>query len=69
MRGAGQLGTGAPSDRIGRKSLIAAGMLVQAAAIGLIAAGTTFTTCAVAAVLPGTGTAMAYHTLLAAIGT
>ena len=32
--GAGQLATGALSDRIGRKWLIAAGMLVQAAAIG-----------------------------------
>ena len=38
--GAGQLATGALSDRIGRKWLIAAGMLVQAAAIGLVAAGT-----------------------------
>src|SRR4029079_19584762 len=35
--GVGQLFTGAWSDRIGRKWLIAAGMWVQAAAIGLIA--------------------------------
>ena len=57
--GAGQLGTGALSDRIGRKWLIAAGMLVQAFAIGLVAMGTTFTAWAVAAVLLGAGTAMA----------
>jgi MFS family permease len=66
--GAGQLATGALSDRIGRKWLIAAGMLVQAAAIGLVALGTTFTTWAVAAVLLGTGTAMVYPTLLATVG-
>jgi MFS family permease len=66
--GAGQLATGALSDRIGRKWLIATGMLVQAAAIGLVALGTTFATWAVAAVLLGTGTAMVYPTLLAAIG-
>ncbi len=64
----GQLGTGALSDRIGRKWLIAAGMLVQALAIGLIAAGTTFAAWALAAVLLGAGTAMVYPTLLAAVG-
>ena len=41
--GAGQLATGALSDRIGRKWLIAAGMGVQAAAIAMIALGTTLT--------------------------
>jgi MFS family permease len=66
--GAGQLGSGALSDQIGRKWLIAAGMLVQAAAIGLVARGTTFTAWAVAAVLLGAGTAMVYPTLLAAVG-
>jgi MFS family permease len=66
--GAGQLGTGALSDHIGRKWLIAAGMLVQAAAIGLVALGATFTAWAVAAVLLGMGTAMVYPTLLAVIG-
>jgi MFS family permease len=66
--GAGQLVTGALSDRIGRKWLIAAGMLVQAFAIGLVAMGTTFTAWAVAAVLLGAGTAMVYPTLLAVIG-
>jgi len=66
--GAGQLGTGALSDWIGRKWLIAAGMAVQALAIALTAAGTTFATWAVAAVLLGAGTAMVYPTLLAVIG-
>ena len=66
--GAGQLGTGALSDRIGRKWLIASGMLVQAGAIGLVASGTTFATWAVGAVLLGAGTAMVYPTLLAVIG-
>ena len=66
--GAGQLATGALSDRIGRKWLIAAGMLVQAFAIGLVARGTTFTAWAVAAVLRGAGPAMVYPTLRAAIG-
>jgi MFS family permease len=65
---AGQLGTGALSDMIGRKWLIAAGMLLQAAALALTAVGATFATWAVAAVLLGLGTAMVYPTLLAAIG-
>ena len=66
--GAGQLATGALSDQIGRKWLIATGMLVQATAIGLVALGTTFATWAVAAVLLGAGTAMVYPTLLAVVG-
>jgi len=66
--GAGQLATGALSDRIGRKWLIAVGMGVQAAAIALVAHGTTFTVWALAAVLLGAGTAMVYPTLLAVIG-
>jgi MFS family permease len=66
--GAGQLATGALSDRYGRKWLIAAGMWVQAAAIGLVAFGTTLRTWAVAAVLLGVGTALVYPTLLAVVG-
>jgi MFS family permease len=66
--GVGQLATGALSDRIGRKWLIAAGMWVQAAALGVVALGTTFGTWAFAAVLLGAGTAMVYPTLLAVIG-
>jgi MFS family permease len=66
--GAGQLVTGALSDRIGRKPLIAGGMLFQAAALALVAAGHDFGVWLTAAVLLGTGTAMVYPTLLAAIG-
>jgi MFS family permease len=66
--GLGQLVTGVLSDRIGRKPLIAGGMLVQAAAIALIAATTGFSAWALGAVLLGIGTAMVYPTLLAAIG-
>ena len=66
--GLGQLITGALSDRIGRKPLIAGGMLVQAAALGLFALGEGFGTWSAAAVLLGAGTAMVYPTLLAAIG-
>jgi MFS family permease len=66
--GLGQLLTGALSDRIGRKWLIAAGMWVQALGIGLIAATRGFGPWATGAVLLGAGTAMVYPTLLAAIG-
>ena len=66
--GAGQLLTGALSDRIGRKWLIVGGMLVQAAAIGLLAASHGFTPWALAGVLLGAGTAMVYPTLLAVVG-
>ena len=48
--------------------LIAAGMLVQAAALGLVAATHSFAAWALAAVLLGAGTAMVYPTLLAAVG-
>jgi MFS family permease len=57
--GVAQLFTGAWSDRVGRKWLIASGMWVQA--IG-------FPGFALGAVLLGLGTAMVYPTLLAAIG-
>ena len=66
--GLGQLVSGGLSDRIGRKWLIAAGMLTQAVAIGLIAATTGFWIWAAGAALLGAGTAMVYPTLLAAIG-
>jgi MFS family permease len=66
--GFGQILTGALSDRWGRKHLITAGMLTQAAALGLIATGHTFTWWALAGTLLGAGTAMVYPTLLAAIG-
>jgi len=63
-----QLVTGALSDRVGRKWMIAGGMWVQAAAIGLIAATGSFLPWMAGAVLIGVGTAMVYPTLLAAIG-
>ncbi|GAA4722489.1 MFS transporter [Phytohabitans rumicis] len=66
--GFGQMITGGLSDRWGRKWLIAAGMLVQAAGIALVAATTDFAVWAIAAVLMGLGTAMVYPVLLAVIG-
>ena len=63
-----QLATGALSDRIGRKWLIASGMWVQAAGIAAILVATGFTHAVLGAVLLGIGTAMVYPTLLAAIG-
>lgn len=66
--GAGQLVTGALSDRIGRKPLIVSGMIVQAGALAIVAVGHDFGIWLAAAVLLGVGTAMVYPTLLAAIG-
>ena len=66
--GLGQLATGALSDRWGRKHLITAGMLLQAAALAGIAATDTFTAWALASIALGAGTAMVYPTLLASIG-
>jgi MFS family permease len=66
--GLGQLGTGALSDRIGRKQLIVAGMLTQALALAAVAAADSFTLWSLAAALLGAGTAMVYPTLLAVIG-
>jgi MFS family permease len=63
----GQLVTGGLSDRIGRKPLIVGGMLLQAAAIALIALGSTFGVWLVASAGLGLGTAMVYPTLLATI--
>jgi MFS family permease len=65
--GLGQLFTGAWSDRVGRKWLIATGMWTQAAAIGLIAAASSFGWWALGAIVLGAGTAMVYPTLLAAV--
>ena len=66
--GVGQILTGALSDRWGRKHLITAGMITQAAALGMIATVDTFAWWAVACGLVGAGTAMVYPTLLAAVG-
>ncbi len=66
--GLGQLVTGPLSDRSGRKHLITAGMLTQAAALGLVAYADSLAVWTVAVVLLGVGTAMVYPTLLAVIG-
>jgi MFS family permease len=66
--GLGQLVTGAASDRYGRKPLIVAGMLLQAAALAGFALADTFGWWATAAIVLGAGTALVYPTLLATIG-
>ena len=66
--GAGQLLTGWLSDHTGRKPLIVAGMLTQAAALALlVAGGGAFAPALGAAVLLGVGTALVYPTLIAAV--
>ena len=66
--GAGQLASGALSDRIGRKWLVAGGIWVQAVGIAVVVLPSRFVGFAVGGVLLGAGTAMVYPTLLAAIG-
>ncbi len=63
-----QLFTGAWSDRVGRKWLIACGMWVQAVGIGVVIVSQSFGGFALGGVLLGIGTGMVYPTLLAAIG-
>jgi MFS family permease len=63
-----QIATGHWSDSLGRKPLIAGGMLVQAVALAVLAlSGGALWPAAVAAVLLGAGTAMVYPTLIAAV--
>jgi MFS family permease len=63
-----QIATGHWSDRVGRKPLITGGMLVQAAALGLLALSDgALVAAAAAAVLLGAGTALVYPTLIAAM--
>ncbi|MBK8997184.1 MAG: MFS transporter [Myxococcales bacterium] len=66
--GIAQLFTGAWSDRVGRKWLIASGMWVQALGIVVVVLASGFAGFALGAALLGVGTAMVYPTLLAAIG-
>lgn len=68
--GVGQIITGPLSDRIGRKPLIVAGMLVQAGGHGVIGFGLAdpFAAGLIGSVLLGLGTAMVYPALLAAVG-
>jgi MFS family permease len=66
--GVGQILAGQWSDRVGRKPLIVAGMLLQAAALGLLAASEgRVGLAAIAAIVLGAGTALVYPTLIAAI--
>jgi MFS family permease len=65
---AAQIATGHWSDRIGRKPLIVAGMLLQATALaGLSLSGGRVVTATAAAVMLGLGTALVYPTLIAAM--
>jgi MFS family permease len=63
-----QLWTGALSDRVGRKWLIAGGMVVQGAALIVMPLVRGFAPWMFTGTLLGIGTAMVYPTLLAAIG-
>ena len=65
--GVAQLGTGALSDRLGRKSMIVGGMWLQAAGILLMVFWSGFVLWAAAMLLLGLGTALVYPTLLAAV--
>jgi MFS family permease len=66
--GIGQLATGALSDALGRAPLITAGMLVQGAALALLASSDgAFGRALTAAILLGAGTALVYPTLIAAV--
>ncbi|MFF2089285.1 MFS transporter [Paenibacillus sp. NPDC058174] len=62
-----QLLTGYLSDRVGRKQLIVAGMILQAAAIWWILLSQTFPLWFTGSILLGLGTALVYPTLQAAI--
>ena len=62
-----QLFTGALSDRLGRKWMIASGMWVQALGIGLFVVGKNILPWLSGSVLLGIGTALVYPTLLAAV--
>jgi MFS family permease len=66
--GVAQIWTGHWSDHVGRKPLIVAGMLLQAAALMTLAVSAGAIAAAIAgAVVLGTGTALVYPTLIAAI--
>ena len=62
-----QVATGGLSDRIGRKPLIVAGMLVQAVAIAAMGLWSGVGPWLLAAIALGLGTAMVYPTLLAVV--
>jgi MFS family permease len=60
--------TGWAGDQWGRRPLVIGGMLLQGLAIAIVGATSQFATWLVAVSLLGTGTALVYPTLLAAIG-
>jgi MFS family permease len=62
-----QLGTGSLSDKVGRKSLIYIGMIVQAAGIWIVLFANSMPGWIIGMSLLGVGTALVYPTLLAAI--
>jgi len=63
-----QIATGAWSDKIGRKPLIVAGMLLQGVGLGVLAiSGGSVAIATVTAVFIGLGTALVYPTLIAAM--
>jgi MFS family permease len=66
--GIAQLGTGAWSDKVGRKPLIVAGLWLQALGIAGLAAFVGFGPWIGCALAMGLGTALVYPTLIAAIG-
>lgn len=66
--GIAQLGTGALSDRIGRRIPVAVGMWIQALALLLFWKATDFSHMIGAAALLGMGTALTYPALLAVVG-
>jgi MFS family permease len=66
--GVSQLATGALSDHVGRKWMIAAGLWLQAVGIGVVVLGHGFAVWVTAATLMGLGTALVYPTLLAVVG-
>jgi MFS family permease len=66
--GVGQIWTGHWSDRVGRKPLIVAGMLLQAASLAVLAGSDgSVAVAAATAIALGAGTALVYPTLIAAI--
>ncbi len=65
--GLAQLGTGAWSDRVGRKPLIVAGLWLQAVGIVALVVASSYSGRIAAALAMGLGTALVYPTLIAAI--
>jgi predicted MFS family arabinose efflux permease len=69
MWAAGMIATGHLADKVGRKPPVVAGMLIQAAGLAVIAAGISSALAAglAGSFLLGTGTALVYPSLLAAV--